>query len=186
MHIREAHFVFREVVGERASADAFVARDAKIVERDRAVREMQIRGRAVHPHAAEARPLQRDGSIPRSTSPAAGWTADREVNGRRSRPFPLTEKLMKVRRDQRAQRRRIDRAIDIESKIVRRIQEVGRKLARAMPQAHIAQHGAVAIPGKIGRQIAERNAFVVEVPSATRPMTSSRRRSAKLAGAGNI
>ena len=53
-------FVFHGIVSERPRADAFVAHHVQIVEGHRAMRNLNTRRRAVHPNAAEARPLHRD------------------------------------------------------------------------------------------------------------------------------
>ena len=156
--------MFRPIVGERARADAFVARDAKIVKSHRAIARNADSALALFIQTPRKRVRSIfDGSIPRPCLRLLIWSADDEVNRRRTLPLPFTQELTKIRRHQRAQRSRIDRAVDIQPKVVRRGQKVRRKLTRALLKANIAQHGAVAVPGKIGCQFAEGNAFVFEV-----------------------
>ena len=62
-NVVDPHFVMRPIVSEAAGAGAFIARYVQILERERAVTEMQIRGRAIRPDATETRALHREVAI---------------------------------------------------------------------------------------------------------------------------
>src|SRR6516165_8964086 len=61
--VRNAHFMFGEVVNEISGANAFVACDLEILKNNCGLREMYFGGRAVHPLSAKPGPIQRNTSV---------------------------------------------------------------------------------------------------------------------------
>src|SRR5882724_252996 len=158
LNVFKADFVVREIVGDRAGARPFIANDAEIVEIERAVFETQDRAGFVHPGAAETRPLRRDRTITDPGFRVATRAADGETNRGRAAPFPLREKTAELGGSEGAENDRVDRALEVEPKIVWRAAQ----LARFMAEPQLADHGALAVPRKIRGQFQERNGFVTE------------------------
>ena len=162
LDVFKADFVVGEIVGDRAAARPFIANDAEIVEIERAVFETQDRAGFVHPRAAETRPLRRDRTVTDPGLRITTRTAYRQTNGGRAAPFPFREKTAELGGSEGAKNDRVDRALEVEPKIVWRVEQIAAQLARFMAESQLADHGALAVPRKIRGQFQERNGFVTE------------------------
>ena len=85
-----------------------------------------------------------------------------EANRRRPAPFPLGKKSAHLRGSEGAENDRVDRAFEGEPEIVGRVEKIAPELARFMAQTELADHGAVAVPGKVSGQFEKRHALVTE------------------------
>ena len=137
------------VIGEGTGANALVARHAKILEGEHTVAKPQIGAGAIHPDAAEARPAERERAVALPGGRVATRAAETEVNVRRTLPAPLAQERPEPLRQKKLAGTRDERAVEIQTEIVRRVEQVGVELPAAMPQADVAQHGACAVPGEI-------------------------------------
>src|SRR6266478_4592161 len=147
--------MFFKIIGEISGSGPFVADYMKILTRDGAVGEMDLRASPIHAGAAKSRSVQRNGSIASPILRVVILAPNCEVDCGRALPFPFPEKFLQIGRDKRSHCAGTDCTIDIQTKIVWAVEEIGHKPAGLMPKAHIAEQRALAIPGKIGGQIGE-------------------------------
>ena len=122
----------------------------KILARDGAVGKMELHASAVHADAVKSGSVQRDGSIASPILRVVILAPNCEVDCRGALPFPFPEKFRQIERDKRSHCPGTDCTVDIQTKIVRAVEEIGPKLAGLMSKAYIAEQRALAIPGKIG------------------------------------
>src|SRR6202011_4476249 len=146
--VRDANLVLGKIVCKTPGADALIARHPQVFVGDRAVAESNFGSRAIHPGAAKTRPLQRDTTFAAPVFGTSILRTDGEMNNRWTRPFPFAQKFLQLRTDERPQRTRIDRAVNVESEIVRRIEEIGPEFSTLMSNVKIAQPGALPVPRK--------------------------------------
>src|SRR5205807_10672368 len=78
------------------------------------------------------------------------FSADRDANHRRPRTFPLVQEFLHLRRNERADFARPERAVDIQTKLVRRFEHFRAKVAGGMVKSSVAQPSSLAVPGKFG------------------------------------
>src|ERR1043166_6653001 len=123
---------------------------------------MNFRTPAFGPDAAEPGPIKRDVALALPVLRLSILTANSEMDGRRSRPFPFAQKLFQPVRAQRNQGVWANRAVDVETKIARGVEQFSRDLPGLVPQTHIAQQGPVAVPGKIRAEIGKRDVLFRE------------------------
>src|SRR6266568_9218213 len=90
-YLKRAPRVFK-IVGETARADAFIARDVKVLASECAIDEMDSGVGAVHPCAAEPATSQSDGSIALPAPRMAIFAPDYQSNCGRTLPFPVPQK----------------------------------------------------------------------------------------------
>src|SRR5579884_163529 len=158
-NVGNAHLAFFEIVRKTARPRAFVAGDPKIVASQRPVGEMDLRVRAVHPHAAK--PTAPQGDCPRSLP--VYWVAVHAAHGEadygRARPLPFPQKLVELRGRQRSQRVWRDCAFEIEAKVTRRVKQIGPDLPGLMMHSQVSNKGPLAVPGKISGQIGKWHGF---------------------------
>src|SRR5439155_25304803 len=98
---------------------------------------MDFRPRAVHPRAAEPGPPQGDVALP---SPVLGIviaTPNRETDCGRTLRFPFPEKFIQLLRSECADCAWRYCALDVETKIVRRIEDVGPHLSDLILEAQV-------------------------------------------------
>src|SRR5438034_5414209 len=107
----------------------------KILARDGAVGEMDLHASAVHANAAKSRSVQSDGSIASPILRVVILASNCEVDCGRALPFPFSEKFRQIERDKRSHRARTDRTVNIQTKIVRAVEEIGPKPAGLMSKA---------------------------------------------------
>ena len=100
--VRDTDFVFLKIISKSAGADALVPRHVKIFESQCAVGEMDSAGGAIHPDAAEPRPIKGDCAIASPILRVAIRAPNRQTNRGRMLPVPLSQKFSQVRRRQRA------------------------------------------------------------------------------------
>ena len=158
-----------EIVSESAGAGAFIARHVKIFASERAVGEMNSGVGAVHPCSTVAAAPQTNCSLALPIHRIAIGAADCEVDYRRTLPLPLTQKIVHIGWNKRTDCPWRHCTLDVEPKIIRRIEQIGPDLAALMMHPQIADECALAVPGKIGRQIRERHIFVRELPENSVP-----------------
>ena len=120
---------------------------------------MDIRVGAVHPNTAKTRALKSHGAIARPRLRRATLAAKGESHDGGPAPFPFTEEPAQFRRSDGAQRGGVEAAFEVEAKIIRRFEQVGRELAGFMSQPKTTQHSALAVPGKISGQLQERHSL---------------------------
>src|SRR5438046_5607499 len=123
---------------------------------------MDLHASAVHANAAKSRSVQSDGSIASPILRVVILAPNCEVDCGRALPFPFSEKFRQIERDKRSHRARTDCTVNIQTKIVRAVEEIGPKPAGLMSKADIAEQRALAVPGKIGGQIGEWHRLVSE------------------------
>ena len=155
--------MFREIVGERTRADAFIPCHPEIVVRDRAVAEVDIGARIVHPDAAEAGAVELDSPIALPGGRMPILSTNREVDCGWTLPFPFAQKLTHLDGPQCAEHARIDSAVDVKTKIVRPVEEIRVELAALTADTNVVEQSPRAIPGKIRAQVRERDRAVSEV-----------------------
>src|SRR6266478_2920426 len=154
--------MFFKIIGEISGSGPFVADYMKILARDGAVGEMDLRASPVHAGAAKSRSLQRNGSIASPILRVVILAPNCEADRGRVLPFPFPEKFGQIGRDKRSHRAGTDCTIYVQTKIAWTFEEIGRKPAGLMSKVHITEQRALAIPGKIGGQIGERHHLVSE------------------------
>ena len=110
---------------------------------------MKVGSGAIHPDAAETRPAERQRAVAVPARGVATRAMKTEVNVRRALPAPLAQERSEPVRQDGLEGVRHERAVEIQTEVVRRIEKVGGELTTAMPQTDIAQHGARAVPGEI-------------------------------------
>src|SRR5947209_18256796 len=110
----------------------------KILARDGAVGEMDLRASPVHTGTAKSRSVQRDGSIASPILRVVILAPNCEADCRGALPFPFPEKFSQIERDKRSHRPGTDCTVDIQTTIVRAVVEISPKLAGLMSKAYIA------------------------------------------------
>ena len=154
--------MFFKIIGEIAGSGPFIAGYMKILARDGAVGEMDLRASPVHAGAPKSRPVQRNGSIASPILRVVVLAPNCEMDRGRALPFPFPEKFGQIGRNKRSHRAGTHCTIYIQTKIAWTVEEIGPELAGLMSKAHIAEQRALTIPGKIGGQIGERHHLVSE------------------------
>ena len=114
-----------KVVGESARADALVARDVQVVVGHSTVAKMNSRAGAVHPDAAKPGSPGRDRPFTTPTFRVSILAVNRQVERGRVGKLPFSQELIELRRNQRTQDHWADVAIEVETEIVRCIQNLG-------------------------------------------------------------
>src|SRR4029077_10849669 len=109
------------------------------------------------------------------------------MNFRRTLPLPFREKSIEVRKVQSSENRWINCALDVETKIIRRLEKIGSQFAVLAAHAHVAQQRSLAIPRKIRAQIGQWKRPISEIADLRMSENFQARFAfAKIGGAGNL
>src|SRR6266850_3329569 len=100
--VRDSHLVFFEIIRETAGTGAFVPRDLNIFVSDRAVGEMNPGVGAVHPCSAKPGASKSNCAVAVPTLGIAICAANCHPDCRRTLPLPFPQKLVYLRRNERA------------------------------------------------------------------------------------
>src|SRR5215472_374402 len=174
-----------KIVGEIARAGAFVTCHMKVIASECPIGEMNSGVGAVHPCPMEPAAPQSNGSLALPTLRLAISATNFEPDRRRTLPLPFSQKFVQLRGNKQANYIRRYCALNVQSKVGRRIEEIRPELTRLMAHAQIPNQCALAVPGKIGVEIGELRPFVRELPKSGVPddfWTKSIRSEIKRAG----
>src|SRR5438128_903427 len=111
--------MFFKVVGEGPSAGALISNYAKILVSDGSISKPDLRCSAVQPSTAEPGPGEGDTSLAFPRFRLLVGSANFQMNGRRSLPFPFAHERLHLRREKWVHHNRTQSAVDIETEIAR-------------------------------------------------------------------